>query len=315
MDRIVGSLRRVGVFYDGNFFSHISNYYRYQHDRQARISVKGLHKFIRHEVSDAEGVDARFVQIVDAHYFRGRQRAQDAQASGTLLGERAFDDVLTREGVVTHYLPLGPQGEKGIDVWLALESYELAIYKRFDVCVLIAGDGDFLPLVRKLNTLGTRIMLLGWDFSYVDQNGRGHETRTAQTLIEEVSYPIMMSTIIDDRSRRHDTIANELFLTPRRETPAGRGGDGPFREEQTRGRVERLRGVIQQLESDKGWGRIQQDTGAGDLLFFHRSAPFGIHFNDLSEGQRVSYSVGSNDRGPCALEVATVPPDEVGPHD
>jgi len=57
-----------------------------------------------------------------------------------------------REGVVTHYLPLTQSagrviGEKGIDVWLALEAYELAIYKRFDVSVLIAGDGDFLPLV------------------------------------------------------------------------------------------------------------------------------------------------------------------------
>ena len=38
-----------------------------------------------------------------------------------------------RHGIVAHYLPLGPYGEKGIDVWLALEAYELGIHKRFDI--------------------------------------------------------------------------------------------------------------------------------------------------------------------------------------
>ena len=85
--------------------------------------------------------------------------------------ERVFDDVLVREGVTTHYLPLSPDGEKGIDVWLALEAMELALFKRFNVVVLVVCDGDFLPLVRKLNTLGTRVAVLAWDFQYVDGNG------------------------------------------------------------------------------------------------------------------------------------------------
>ncbi len=41
---------------------------------------------------------------------------------------------LMSEGVTTHYLPLrnfgGRREEKGIDVWLALEAFELAIYKK-----------------------------------------------------------------------------------------------------------------------------------------------------------------------------------------
>jgi len=100
------------VFYDGNFFFHVSNYYHYHHDRRARISVAGLHEFIRHQVADSEGCDVRYCQIVDAHYFRGRPKAVDAEQRGVLLRERAFDDVLVREGVVTHYLPLGPPGVK-----------------------------------------------------------------------------------------------------------------------------------------------------------------------------------------------------------
>ncbi len=41
-----------------------------------------------------------------------------------------------------------------------VEAFELAIYKQFNVLALIACDGDYVPLVRKLNTLGTRVMVL-----------------------------------------------------------------------------------------------------------------------------------------------------------
>ena len=157
---------KIGIFYDGNFFLHVSNYYQYYHARKSRISISGLHDFIRHRVAMEENTDVRYCHIVDAHYFRGRLRAQDAEQRDLLLKERLFDEVLMREGVTTHYLPLGPDGEKGIDVWLALETYELAIHKRFDVVVLVACDGDFRPLLRKLNTLGIRVMLLAWDLIY-----------------------------------------------------------------------------------------------------------------------------------------------------
>ena len=75
-----------------------------------------------------------------------------------LYNERLFDDVLMRDGIITHYLPIktlqsGVKQEKGIDVWLALEAFELSFYKRFNVLVLIASDGDYTPLIRKLNTL------------------------------------------------------------------------------------------------------------------------------------------------------------------
>jgi len=70
------------------------------------------------------------------------------------------------------------------------------------VSVLVASDGDFLPLVRKLNTLGTRIMLTAWDFEWTDRNQQQRTTRTAQVLLDEVSYPVMMHQVIEDRSRR-----------------------------------------------------------------------------------------------------------------
>ncbi len=302
MAALDGRLTRIGIFYDGNFFFHVSNYYHYHHERRARISIGGLHAFVRQQVADCEGAESRYCQIVDAHYFRGRLRAADAEDRDLLYKERVFDDVLVREGVITHYLPLTREGEKGIDVWLALEAYELAIYKRFDVSVLVVCDGDFLPLVRKLNTLGTRVMVLGWDFRYVDQNGIDRETRTAQSLLDEVTYPIMMHPIIDDRARQKDPLVNGLFV-PRKESVFGPTIARPATAVTVpAGPVST--GWIQALKN--GYGFIAPDQGGPNMFFFHEDV-IGIDFLDLKAGDRVQYVIGQNDRGTCTRRSAAWP--------
>ncbi len=317
------ALLRIGVFYDGNYFHHVSNYYAYHHARRSRISIDGLHEFIRHKVAECENADTKYCQIVDAHYFRGRLRAQEAEMRDLLRKERAFDDILMRQGVTTHYLPQGENGEKGIDVWLALEAYELAIYKRFDVIVLLTSDGDFLPLVRKLNTLGARVMVLGWDFNITDQNGNERVTRTAQVLLDEVSYPVLMHQVIDDRSLRNDTIINNMFmparsLEPREPRTITSGYPGlssspnPAYVKKDRdadttpsGAVstgEKQAGFIQAIKD--GYGFITPDNGGANLFFFHGEVDGD--FNELDEGDRVEFEVGSNARGACAVRVHRV---------
>lgn len=211
------ALTRIGVFYDGNYFLHVSNYYNYSHERRSRISISGLHAFIRRQVAEEEGVQERLCQIVDAHYFRGRLNAHEANQRGNqLFYDRLFDDILMSEGVVTHYLPVktyqGYRQDKSVDVWLALEAFELAQYKKFDVVVLITSDGDYVPLIRKLNTLGSRIMVLSWDFEFLNEQGEKQVTRTSQDLLAEVSYPVAMHGLIDDRSRRADPVIQNLFV-------------------------------------------------------------------------------------------------------
>jgi cold shock protein len=49
---------------------------------------------------------------------------------------------------------------------------------------------------------------------------------------------------------------------------------------------------------EKGFGFI--DTGRGDDIFFHMSSLDGIGFDDLKEGDRVSYTEGRGDKGPRA---------------
>jgi len=305
MTNYEGKLTRIGIFYDGNYFSHVSNYYLYHHERKARISIQGLHQFLINEISTSEESFVKHCRIVDAHYFRGRISASDAKSRDILYKERVFEEVLMREGIVTHYLPLSGGGEKGIDVWLALEAFELAIYKRFDVIVLIAGDGDYLPLIRKLNTLGTRVMVLGWDFTYVDQQGNEKTTRTAQVLLDEATYPVLMSNIIDDRARRSDPVVENLFVKgrsggPRRQQASGPAAAAIDKGDESAQTSAFMSGRIQNLK--EGYGFIVPDDG-GDNLFFHYSDVENCDFNELLIGDEVVYKMGYSQKGACARHV------------
>lgn len=308
-----GAIIRIGVFYDGNYFSHVSNYYQYVHWKRSRINIRGLHEFIRAKIAEKEGADLRYCHIVEAHYFRGRQRAADADQRGMLLKERQFEDVLIREGIVTHYLPVGPHGEKGIDVWLALEAFERAVFKRFDAVALVVCDGDFLPLVRKLCSLGTRVMLLAWDFRWVDQNEVERETKTAQVLLEEATYPFKMSELIDDEASAADPLISGLFMSAREARAASpEAAEAPSRPEPPAAAavvesVPPYSGTIHSIKA--GYGFISPADGGG-TIFFHYSAVTGADFNDLKPGDIVIYRLGSNDKGPCAVDVELVKPAE-----
>jgi len=59
-------------------------------------------------------------------------------------------------------------------------------------------------------------------------------------------------------------------------------------------------GTIKRL-TDKGFGFI--DAGGGNDLFFHMSACDGCRFDELQEGQRVSFDVGQGPKGPRAENV------------
>jgi CspA family cold shock protein len=56
-------------------------------------------------------------------------------------------------------------------------------------------------------------------------------------------------------------------------------------------------GTIKRL-TDKGFGFIA--TGEGTEYFFHQSAVQGVRFDDLREGQRVSFTIGQGPKGPRA---------------
>ncbi len=292
-------LIRIGVFYDGHYFLQVSNYYNYVHERRSRISIRGLHDFVRKQVAIEEDEEFHRCQIIDAHYFRGRLSASEASQRGNLLYfERAFDDILMSEGVSVHYLPVrnfhGRWQEKGIDVWLALEAFEMTFYKRFDVVVILAADGDYAPLVRKLHSLGSRVMLLHWNFEYTDEEGNRFSTRTSNDLVTSCAYPIAMHEIIDDFSPKSEAIVSSLFV-PKTEAKVSHkqvtnwqpSGDGAAASED-----EFHQSTILSLK--EGYGFIKYPP---NNVFFHFSSLIDYDFNDLEIGDSVSFSLEPKEDG------------------
>lgn len=62
-------------------------------------------------------------------------------------------------------------------------------------------------------------------------------------------------------------------------------------------------GTIKKL-TEKGFGFI--DTGAGGDIFFHMSNLEGVRFEELQEGQAVSFNEGHGPKGPRAENVRVV---------
>ena len=297
MDKKLLDVLRIGIFYDWYYFYKISNYYKYEHERKARISISGLHEFIRNEIADFVGLDKRRCQIIDSHYFKGRSLAKDLGEK--VQSERVFEDILMRENIVSHYLPLRFAGEghagqeKGIDVWLALEAYELAIYKHFDILVLIAGDGDYVPLVRKLHTLGTQVMLISWDFSYHNESGDVVETKTSRQLLSEVFFNVQMHQKIE---QNNNDLIKDLFVPERTQEwgynfnqSASTAAVMPEKDTESMMKMpEELTSTIFSINPN-GYGFIKDDDK--NNIFFHYSRLTNCDFTELRQGMKVRFTV------------------------
>ena len=60
-------------------------------------------------------------------------------------------------------------------------------------------------------------------------------------------------------------------------------------------------GSVKWFNGQKGYGFIARD--AGDDVFVHYSAINGEGFRDLTEGERVEFSVEQGPKGPSAVNV------------
>lgn len=274
--------RKIGVFYDGNFLLHASNYYNYVHPQRRRLSITGLHNFIRHRIAEEEIIDIRYCQIVEAHYFRGRINAAEASQRGNqLYNDRVFDDILMSEGIHTHYLPLrnllGRKEERGIDVWLSLEVFELSMLRHLDMVVLIVSDTDYVPLIRKLNTLGVKVMLLSWEFDYQNDEGTKIVTKTSHDLLQLATYPVPMHHIIDEGLSAGNPWIMDLFVAADNRAVAMDEGVAEKEESEV-------------LSIKNGFGFIKYPN---NNLFFHYQDVIG-DFSDLHPDDKVEFTIEKN---------------------
>jgi cold shock CspA family protein len=180
----------------------------------------------------------------------------------------------------------GRKKEKGIDVLMALETYELCMLKRYDVVVLVASDGDHVPLVKKLHGLGCKTMLLGWDFEFKDENtGETQYTRTSNDLWNEVTYPLQMHDLVDEGLKDGDETIQEMFV--QRES---RDDESSLETDAMEGA--RQKSTIMSLMNGYGFIRFPDNN-----LFFLKDDLINADFSDLQIGDEVEFTTAINGRG------------------
>lgn len=199
-------INSIGLFIDGNYFHLIDRGLKAE---GRRVNIKGLIKFIQKSVAESFELSTESCIVTETHFFRGRYRANEARKNNLLLDDRRFEDRLIENDVVLHYkhvydLPDGTPHEKGIDVWFALETLELAMYRDFDFVVMITGDADFEMLARKIKSLKIPVFLLTWHYDQKDS--------TAKALREEISYHININSLLETNPRLKDSICESVSI-------------------------------------------------------------------------------------------------------
>lgn len=195
----------IGVFIDGGYYAKINEGLARTH--KGTVNLKNLLKVIPELIGKEYGIDRKILYVTEAHYYRGRFRAKDAEKRNLLLEEREFEDVLIENDVLCHYKHLreAPGGgiiEKGIDTWFALDTYELTLYRNLNYVVLISGDADHEMLARKLKALKTHVLLLTWD--------PAHTGSTSRFLSEEVCTHIDIGKLLTDSKELSDRLISQL---------------------------------------------------------------------------------------------------------
>jgi uncharacterized LabA/DUF88 family protein/cold shock CspA family protein len=234
------------------------------------------------------------------HYLFHQFSAKEAnERENQLYHDRVFDEVLMYNNVQTHYLPVkdkdGKKHEKGLDVLMALEIFELAMLKRYDVVVLIAGDSDLVPLVRKLHSLGCKTMLLGWDLEYTDElSGELRFTKTSNDLWHAVTYPVDMRELVEEGLKSDDEVVQEMFVfvAPKDPNDLSTQDREPKMEINT---DERQTGTIMELKTGRGYGFIK--FPGNNVFFLATDLDGDLRFEDLNEGDTLEFELYINEKG------------------
>jgi len=194
-----GAICRLGVFYDGSFFSYAQNYY--YHERQLGwLRFPEFHIFLEKWIGLREQGFFASYKVVYAAWHQGLFTSKDATAD-QLKRDRNRHHDLMHAGVEPKYLPMSQtQGEKGVDVALAVDALQVGLGRMIDVAVLVTGDGDFVPLVRALNKQGVRVLAAYFAFESKD----GSKSFINERLLAAANYGVDIDALGSSKEHKHD---------------------------------------------------------------------------------------------------------------
>ncbi len=310
------NITRVALFIDGGYWSAVRAFQRQRANRPGPRSLAGLLEYVQGRVDEIEGARGHTCLLCETHYFRGYLGTEALQAQDRLRQQSCLMDELLDLGIQPHLLPmLNGVKEKGVDVALALEAYAAVAERDVDLVVMVAADGDYVPLVQSVKRKGGRVLLIVWDFEYDDGFGRHRVSRTSAALAREAWRVIQVDQYREPSgvspAAAVPTEAEVAPPAPRTVEPALDPGLEPLDGDEDEGidiTPELLSGIggrgtrtgqIQSLH-EESYGFIRDDVLPSTNWFFHRRGLVGVAFEDLHVGAEVEFGIGYNHQGPIA---------------
>ena len=307
----------VAIFIDGCYFENASNYYLNSKNFDSKIKFQGLIQYILNQISEKENTRLKNCVVQDAHFFKGVLPACDEKTDYAALHYQAkLDEILRNANITSHYQTLvqksnGCFHEKGVDVSLALTAFEIGLLKKPDYVVLVAGDNDFTPLILKLNSLGIKTMLIGWNITD-EIDGDTYRIRTSKYLQNAATYFIEMHQQILSLSQQTavDFLFTEKLKQDQIHEPISinqvsseeilykiNNTDLQVRHTQLFTLIDEQPNYVYQGIIHK----ISKNEGSVKIKFYHNAIRFVnndimLNLNDIKVGTKVSFKLRTNKR-------------------
>ena len=190
---------KARLYIDGNFTVHIHKYLIKAFNKT--IDWKAFQEYIKEKISKEEGK----VCTLESHFFVGTGLETTDKDRDYLFNS------MEHENIIKHATPLkkkvtGGLKEDAVDtnlVFYATQDY----YKHgnYDYLVLLAGDSDFVPLLKGLAAEAVKTFVIYMDFEDKELG----KTQTAQALLDETDMRESIETL---RLERVDPKIKKIFI-------------------------------------------------------------------------------------------------------
>lgn len=192
-----GVICRIGIFYDGSAFTYAQHYY-YHERKLGWLRFREFHQFLEKYLSLREQGYAIY-KVVHAAWHQGLFTSKQAAPEQLVRDRRLYHDLM-HTGIEPRYLPMSEtQGEKGVDVALAVDALQVGLGGKIEVAVIVSGDGDLVPLVRALNKQGVRVLA-----AYFQFEGKDGKSFINERLLAAVDYAVDINALEASKDFKQD---------------------------------------------------------------------------------------------------------------
>jgi uncharacterized LabA/DUF88 family protein len=199
------SLCRIGVFYDGSYFTYAQLHF-YADRQLGWLSFPPFHTLIENFIREKEQGYFNY-RVVYAGWYQGLFTSTQSNDHQRRIDRNRHIDLM-HAGIEPKYAPMSQEdGEKGIDIAMAIDTLQIGLEGKIDVAVLVTGDGDFVPLVRALMKHGIRVSTV-----YFEYQTNKRRSFISDRLLTASNYALSITEL--EKDRKNSGVFRSLFRHP-----------------------------------------------------------------------------------------------------